>query len=58
MPKYDVSHIDLSRYQELRRQVKQGRAVAIIVVQYLSADASPAAHPPILNRAAANKVSD
>ena len=58
MPKYDVAHIDLARYQELRRQVKQGKAVAIIVVQYLSADASSAVRPAGITRAVDNKVAD
>ena len=41
MAQYDVAHIDLIRYRELRRLVREGRAVATIVVDYIDASASP-----------------
>ena len=41
MAHYDVSHIDIGRYRELRRLVLEGRAHAVIVVDYIDADAPP-----------------
>jgi hypothetical protein len=42
MAQYDVTHIDIGRYRELRRLVLEGRAKALIVVDYLDAEAPPA----------------
>ena len=41
MAQYDVSHIDIGRYRELRRLVQEGRAKAVIVVDYLDLEAPP-----------------
>ena len=38
MAQYDVAHIDIGRYRELRRLVQEGRARAVIVVEYLDAN--------------------
>ena len=43
MAQYDVRHIDIGRYRELRRLVQDGRARAVIIVDY--PDAEP---PPLL----------
>ena len=40
MAQYDVTHIDIGRYRELRRLVQDGRARAVIVVEYLDANIS------------------
>ena len=47
MAQYDVTHIDIGRYRELRRLVQEGRARAVIVVDYLDASA-----PLLVNRCA------
>jgi hypothetical protein len=41
MAQYDVAHIDTSQYQALRHLVQEGRAKAVIVVDYLDASAPP-----------------
>ena len=41
MAQYDVTHIDIGRYRELRRLVQDGRARAVIMVDYLDANAPP-----------------
>ena len=40
MAQYDVTHIDDGRYRELRRLVQDGRARAVIVVEYLDGNTS------------------
>ena len=41
MAQYDVSHIDIGRYRDLRRLVQEGRARAVIMVDYLDPEAPP-----------------
>ncbi len=44
MAQYDVSHIDIGRYRELQQLVQEGRARAVIMVEYLDANT-----PPLVN---------
>ncbi len=39
MAQYEVAHIEISRYRELQRLVLEGRAKAVIVVDYIDGDA-------------------
>lgn len=47
MAQYDVSHIDIGRYRELRRLVQDGRARAVIMVDYRDANTSQILWPSL-----------